>query len=320
MRILITGGFGFVGGRLAQHLQQAGHDIILGSRKNLTSPDWLTQCNVTQVNWEDINDLERICKNVDVVIQAAGINALDSGNNPVAALNFNGLATARLVTAASHVGVGKFIYLSTAHVYANPLIGSISEDNCPRNYHPYASSHLAGENFLLGACERGEINGVVLRLSNAFGAPVHQDVNCWMLLANDLCKQAIQSGEMVLHSSGQQRRDFITLTEVCRIVEYFCSDSYEPSARKIFNVGSGNSQSIADVARLIQMQCKKILDFTPVLHCKNIDKDEKNEMLDFSVRRLKQLGIIVKSDDESEIDDLLRFCFESFRDKRNLKN
>ena len=108
-------------------------------------------------------------------------------------MDFNGVATKRLVEAASRAGVKKFIYLSTAHVYASPLVGTITEQTLPNNSHPYASSHLAGESAVLNADERGVIQGVVMRLSNAYGAPMHKGVNCWMLVVNDLCRQAVQT-------------------------------------------------------------------------------------------------------------------------------
>jgi UDP-glucose 4-epimerase len=61
--------------------------------------------------------------------------------------------------------------------------------------------------------ERGDIEGIVIRVSNSFGAPAHQHANCWMLLVNDLCRQAVSTGQMTLRSSGIRRRDFVTLTD-----------------------------------------------------------------------------------------------------------
>ena len=145
LRILITGGFGFVGGRLAVHLNQAGHQIILGSRSLKKIPSWLQKAEVTEVLWHSDNSLESICKNIDIIIQAAGMNANDSAKDPIGALHSNGVATLRLLTAACRAGVKRFVYLSTAHIYADPLVGVISENTCPKNLHPYATSHFAGE-------------------------------------------------------------------------------------------------------------------------------------------------------------------------------
>jgi len=127
-----------------------------------------------------------------VVILAAGMNAQDCLANPVAALDFNGVAIARFVGAAARAGVKRCIYLSAAHVYASPRVGNISEETCPKNLHPYATSHLSGEYAVLAANDRREMQGFVLRLSNAFGPPTSREVKCWSLVTNDLCRQAIE--------------------------------------------------------------------------------------------------------------------------------
>ena len=318
MRILITGGFGFIGGRLGQYLQQNGHQVILGSRKASCPPEWLPHAEVAQIDWSDSRALELSCNGVDVVIQAAGMNAQDCASDPVAALEFNGLVTARLVAAASRVGVKRFIYLSTAHVYASPLVGTITEETCPRNLHPYATSHLAGEHAVLSANQRGQIEGIVLRLSNAFGAPVHKDVNCWMLLVNDLCKQAVQTRKLVLQTSGLQQRDFIGMPEVCRVAEHLAVGNGSSTQPSIFNVGSGVSQSVLAMAQSIQQRCAQVLGFEPVLQRVQGEADEPPRMLSYLVDNLAALGI--KSDfleNLAEIDNLLRFCQSTFTKTQN---
>ena len=312
MRILITGGFGFVGGRVARCLQQAGHHIILGSRHTRKAPECLPQAKVAQITWNDEMALEKICSGVDVVIHAAGMNAQDCAADQVAALEFNGVATTRLLVAAIRAGTQRFIYLSTAHVYASPLVGIISEDTCPRNLHPYATSHLAGESAVLFATQRGQIEGIVLRLSNAFGAPVHKDVSCWMLLVNDLCRQAVGTGKLVLHSSGMQYRDFVAMNDVSRSIETMISREIVPGEAAVFNVGSGISRTVLEVAQLIQQRCKLVLGFEPGLQKMETGSDEVHEKLDFRVERLLSKCSTVGVSDVNEIDTLLLFCNTSF--------
>ena len=317
MRILITGGFGFVGGRLAVHLAQAGHQITLGTRRSIAPPDWLAQAEVAKIAWDDETTLEHSCAGVDVIIHAAGMNAQDCAANPVAALAFNGLATARLVAAASRSSVKKFIYLSTAHVYASPLVGVITEETCPRNLHPYATSHLAGEQAVLNAHPRSELQGIVLRLSNAFGAPMHKDANCWMLLVNDLCKQAVQTRQLVLQSSGLQQRNFIGLTEVCCVTEKLV-DSDQLKQTNVFNVGADLSQSVLALAQLIQQRCTKVLGFLPELQHKRGEIDGRYLTLTYHSNNLNALGISCNSlDDSLEIDRLLQFCQAFFTQKQS---
>ena len=316
-KVLITGGFGFVGSRLAVRLAQAGHSVMLGSRKAIASPAWLPQAEVVQIAWNDIAALERSCKGVDVVIQAAGMNAQDCAADPIAALSFNGLATARLVAAASQSGVKRIVYLSTAHVYASLLAGTITEETCPLNLHPYATSHLAGEHAVLSASQRGHIQGIVLRLSNAFGAPMHKDANCWMLLVNDLCRQAVQASKVILYSSGQQQRDFIGMTEVCRVAEQLAFDGSDVCQTGIFNIGSGMAQSVFAMAQTIQKRCVQILGFEPELQCEQGRTEGLIEQLSYRSERLGTTGIkLDNANNLDEIDHLLRYCDTIFVKKQ----
>jgi len=314
MRILITGGFGFIGGRLAQHLHQGGHDVLLGSRSTIASANWLPQAEVVQTDWCDGSALEQICKGVDVVIHAAGMNAGDCAADPVAAFECNGLFTARLVQAAASVKVKRFTYISTAHVYASPLVGIITEETCPRNLHPYATSHLAGENAVLSTHGRGEIEGIVIRLSNAFGAPVHKDVNCWMLLVNDLCRQVVERGKMVLQTNGLQHRDFIAMSEVCRIIGHISTCLFDFSENPIINIGSGTSMSILEMGQLIQQRCAVILHSKPTLDRTKMGENEQYEMLEYRSNGLAKIGLSAISENGFEIDNLLRFCRKAFMD------
>lgn len=268
------------------------------------------------VDWNDDYALQQICNGVDVVIQAAGMNAQDCATDPIAALEVNGLATARLLEAARRTGVRRFVYLSTAHVYANPLVGIISEDTCPRNLHPYATSHLAGENVVLSANERGVIEGVVLRLSNAFGAPMHKKVNCWMLLVNDLCRQAVTERRLTLLTAGLQRRDFVTLEDFARALSYVIDLHKEQLGNGIFNVGGNWAPRVIDMVELIQSRCFIVLGFTP-----DIIRPEPAEGvvpldLDYRTDRLLASGFKLSENVEAEIDASLIFCRKAFGDNQ----
>jgi UDP-glucose 4-epimerase len=316
MRILIVGGFGFIGGRLAEYLAQNGHQIVLGSRNSISPPDWLYKAEVTRIAWDDEVELERSCDGVDIVINAAGMSAHDCASDPVAALTVNGVGTARLVSAANRSGAKRFIYLSTAHVYSSPLVGDITEETCPRNIHPYATSHVAGESAVLSASSRGEIEGVVLRISNAFGAPIHRNVNCWMLLVNDLCRQAVETRKLVLQTSGLMQRDFIAMTKVCHAIEHFTFDYMQSNKASVFNLGAGESQSVLAMAEIVQQRCAIVLGFWPELQHKKSKVNECYPNLTYRVDRLSAMGISNENlSDVTEIDRLLYFCQLEFTQK-----
>lgn len=312
MKLLITGGFGYLGGRLAQFLASRDNAILLGSRQQVERPSWLPQAMTVQTRWASLESLEEVCTGIDAVIHLAGMNSQDCVANPVAALEVNGVTTARLLQAAVRQKVRRFVYLSTAHVYGNPLAGRISEESCPFSLHPYGTSHRAGEDVVRAAHQRGEIEGVVIRLSNSFGAPAHKDVNCWMLLVNDLCRQAVTTRRMRLHSSGLQRRDFVPLSEVCRAIDHLLRLPQKNLGEALFNVGGGWSPTLWEMAGLVQERCAIVMGYQPQLTRILPQNEEAVAELDYRLVALSQSGFQAGADSAGEIDQLLKFCKASF--------
>jgi UDP-glucose 4-epimerase len=317
MRVLISGGFGFVGGRLAQHLHQAGHQVVLGSRTARSPPEWLREAEVAQINWNNCDAMASVCVGGDIIIHAAGMNAPDSAANPAEALAFNGVATARLLDAGSKARVKRFIYLSTAHVYSSPLEGTITEETCPRNLHPYATSHLAGESAVLYATQRKQIEGIVLRLSNVFGPPAHVEANCWMLLVNDLCRQAVETGQIVLKTSGNQLRDFIPMKNLCDTFQILTTRDDIWNRNFSINLGAGYAMSVISMAELIRQRCQHVIGNKPHIHRPASSETGAVPHLEFRTAKLAKLITLPSIDMESEIDELLRFCQRTFVKKRS---
>lgn len=313
MKVLISGGFGLIAGRLAELFSNSGHEVWLASRTSKTKVSSLSKTNLIEINWDDEAGLERICSGMDIIIHAAGMNAQDCFIGPTEALYFNGMVTSRFVNAAVSQSVEKFIYISTAHVYSADLNGHISEKSCPTNLHPYATSHRSGEDAVLFANQQGKIQGIVTRLSNSFGYPISVQTNCWSLLINDLCKQAIQLRVLSLKTYGTQHRDFISLKEVCNAILFLSETKITDAYQPIFNIGSGKSAAIIDICNLVQNRCNQILGYKPEILRPLRDKMEDFKPLVYQSENLSQLGYRISDDISSEIDELLRYCSVNFK-------
>ena len=312
MKILITGGLGFIGGRLGIHLSKNSHEIVLGTRRNLNSPVWLPNVKMAVIDWESDESLIKACLGADLVIHAAGMNAKDCELDPEGALNFNARATAKLLAAAISSDVKTFFYLSSAHVYSNPLQGVINENTLPSNSHPYATSHLKGERYAQKTKEKGLINSTVLRLSNAYGTPASPEVNCWMLLVNDLCMQAVTSKQLRLTTSGIAQRNFITLSDVCAVISELIHKSESQTLPLMLNIGNAYSSTVYEMAVLIQERCMEVLGFSPEIIFDSGDSDQVNESLDFKSLYSYLYKNSIINNRHKEIDELLNFCKKSF--------
>ena len=187
------------------------------------------------------------CLDVDVVVHAAGMNAEDTF---LILLPLSILTVSQQPICGSCISWCGKVYLFINHpCHASPISGIINEDTAFKP-HPYATSHYAGERALLHEAKQSKLTGVILRLSNAFGAPMHQDANCLSLLVNDLCKQMVQTRELVLNTSGQQFRDFIPLSKVCCATEWFVSGGKSDSQSKVYNICSNAPESILSMAKM----------------------------------------------------------------------
>jgi len=313
MKVLITGGFGYVGSRLAQSLvEHSDHEVILGSRKSYCLVDWLPEASVREINWSNPAGLQKVCTDIDVIIHLAAMNEIESANNQSRALEVNGVYTARLVESAIHENVSRFIYLSTAHVYCSPLEGNIDETVCPSSLHPYATSHRAAEDTVLAAHHQNNLDAVVLRLSNSFGVPAHANINRWSLLVNDLCKQAVTTRKLRLRSSGLQRRDFITLTDVCNAIEHFIGLDVKELGDGIFNVGGDWAPTIHEIAKLVAGRVESILGYKPEVITQPQKNTEDNIKLNYDIGKLLKTGFQLQESIITEIDDTIDFCKKEF--------
>jgi UDP-glucose 4-epimerase len=310
MSVLITGGMGFVGGRLSRRLS-ADHDIIVSSRQQPDERELKLHGGVRSMEHNLLFIPELFPKEVDVVIHLAALNEWDSVKNTSEAIRVNIDETRLILENSIRAGVKQFIYFSTAHVYGSPLTGNISESSLPIPQHPYSITHKSAEDFVIAATLQKKIKGIVIRLSNSFGAPVSAKVNRWTLLANDLCKQAVEKGMMMLTSNGCQYRDFICLADVEEVVGKMISDQTHPK-NYLYNLGSGKSMRVLDMAHAIARKCEEELGKKILVELPPGAVSSTEPELYFSIERLKSENFSVRNDIDTEIEGLVKFCTRNF--------
>ena len=311
MNILITGGTGYLGGRLVQWLtENTSHSIFIGSRKK-EAVSFSQGTPVIQTNWSSQEQLEVACNNMDVVIHLAAMDAIQSAKDPTGAFEVNSQYTTRLLNAAVKKNVSRFIYLSTAHVYGQQS-GVIRESSITAGTHPYATSHKAGEDAVLAANAIGDIKGIVLRLSNSFGAPAHKDVNCWTLLIPDLCKQAVEKNKLVLTSDGHQKRNFISIKDACRAINFFIDLSNENISSSIFNIGSKENRSVLEMAQVVQSRYFALTGLQLPLERAASNTENESVTYRYDIELLINLGFLFTEHIESTVDELLIFCQKNY--------
>lgn len=309
-RILVTGGTGYVGARLAAGLAQ-GAEVVVTTRRAAAPLDYLPGVQVVQVDYADPATLRPVMEGVARVYHLAAANEIVCGQDHPRAVRDNVLDALNVLDAAVGAGVGRFVNFSTAHVYG-VLEGQITEDSPTRPIHPYAITHLAFEQFLRLRDSRGEIEGVNIRLSNAVGAPQHAAVDRWTLVANDLCRMAVTTGELRLKSDGTQSRDFVALSDVVRIAAALGEVPRDRLGCGTVNLGSGRTVTVGDLARMVQASFCAQTGRDIALHFGPPAGAAIGAPLEFSVDLLRTLGLCPQAALEDEVDALLSACFRFF--------
>jgi len=259
MKILITGGAGGIGSTLGYYLHKKGHDLILvdnlrnGYLENLKI-DGETFGSFYQI---DINSIE-FCdlvkeKNPEVVVHLAAITSLpDCEVNSAECIRINVEGTVSVIEACRKSGVSRIIFASTSAVYENtevPLEAGFdeSDDINPRLF--YSLSKKMAEEICLSYIQNYGMDIIILRFFNVFGPK--QDIHRKSPpLINYIVREFKKGRTPVLHSDGNQSRDYVHSEDVAEIIER-CLKIQNPGER-IFNVSSNTSVSVREVVSAIK--------------------------------------------------------------------
>jgi UDP-glucose 4-epimerase len=310
--ILITGGLGYIGSSLSNYfIENNNYNVYITSRRQKELPEILKKSNVILL---DVNgseqELHDKLKGIDIIIHLAALNENDSISNPELAIHVNVTGTLKILKAAIVVGVKKIIYFSTAHVYSSPLESHLTEEKCTFPTHPYAITHRAAEDFLLSAHKQKKIEVLVIRLSNALGAPIHKSIDRWTLLVNDLCKQIAETNKIVLRSSGVQVRNFITLKDVCRAILHLLEIKEVDFDYPVYNLGGPNTLSVNQVTEIISLICEKKYGYRPEIQKADIKENVVELVYDSS--KIANTGFEWENNIELEIEETLTIAHKFF--------
>tara|TARA_Y100001934_G_C12382563_1_gene793330 strand:- start:4287 stop:5252 length:966 start_codon:yes stop_codon:yes gene_type:complete len=310
-KILITGGLGYIGGRIADFLKtnHPASCIVLGTSREIKKiPNWAKSFQIVRLNILNTASVEKaVSSDFDVIIHLAALNEHDSLGDIKSAWETNALGTQSLLSVASEKKVSKFIYFSTFHVYGN-CSQKITEESPTSPHHPYASTHRAAEDMVRFFKYYKKMNILILRLSNGFGYPMDLEVNRWTLVFNDLCRQAMTSGKMILRSSGKQHRDFISLHDIAASVEHFLFSIPNKWEDGLYNLGGNCSLAILDMAQKIALVYEKKYGKPISIQILGKDNGEANYPVQYNIDKLKKTGFHLTGNMEREIENTLSLC------------
>lgn len=293
-----------MGARLNKYLSDH-HEVFITSRKPLNQFK-----NVFVGDATDSDFFKKLAEcDFDAVVYTVSLNHTESRYDLVKAVNVNVAATANCLQAFSKSSTKRLIYFSTQQAYGPFTAGLDLNENTPchpQNY--YALTHLMSENLCNYYYINSELKSVVVRLSNAVGAPVMPSQHISTLVAHDLCQMCLNEGEMRLNSDGTPQRDFIAMSEVLRGIETLLAA--KELKYPLYNLCSGHTITIGELALQISEAFKKMtgktakvrrFDGTEILP----GKEYHEKRFKLSTTRLAEQGFTPNPSIENALKELL---------------
>jgi len=254
-KVLVTGGTGFIGTELVEQLHKKGYEITLLDKKD--KPIGLEHVKYIKGDLSNPSKCVFACAGQDYVIHlAAKARIPESFINPDEYFDSNVTGTRNILTAASAVGVRKFVFASSSSVYGNntpPNKPTHKPD--PLNY--YAMSKLFGEHLCRQYKIIFNLNYNILRFFT-----VYSENQPTSLLFGKFAQMVKEDKPVTIHGDGEMRRDYIHVSDVATA----CIASMESKVKNdTFNVGTGTNVSVNEVVDVLKK-------FAPNLTAINIDK------------------------------------------------
>lgn len=249
MKILITGGSGFIGSHLVEHYQGRADIVVLdsfrsGHRRNL---DGLT-CEVVEGSILDAGTVRRVMKGVDLVFHLAALVSVPESMTAIREtvdINVHGLL--HVLEAAREAGVKKLCFASSAAVYGENPEQPKRETLCPDPRSPYAVTKLDGEYYCDLYAREGWLATAALRFFNVFGP--RQDPASAYAAAVPIFVQKARAGQPItIFGDGGQTRDFIYVKDIAGALAFLAE---RPELHGVFNAGYGGTTTIRDLAEMI---------------------------------------------------------------------
>jgi dTDP-glucose 4,6-dehydratase len=259
MKLLITGGLGFIGSNfiryvLSKHLDHhiVDLDVITYAANPANLKDIENDPRYTFIKGDicDRKLVEKVAKEVDVIINFAAESHVDrSIAEPEPFLRTNVIGTQVLLEAARRFDHEKFVQISTDEVYGSISSGSFKEEDPLRPSSPYAASKAAADMLAHSYIVTYGLPVVITRSTNNFGPYQHPEKLIPKLIIN-----AISGKPLPIYGDGKSVRDWLYVVDNCEAIDLILRKG---RSGKIYNVGAGNEKTNLKIATFILKELGK---------------------------------------------------------------
>ena len=251
MKILVTGGAGFIGSNLVDKLIDEGHKVFVidnllsGKKENLNKKAIFYKADIC-----DLNKILPLFKGIDYVFHlAANPRVIFSVENPIESHRINVDGTLNVLYASYKNKVKRLIFASSAAVYGEIKKLPLKENTIPHPVSPYVLHKLIGEYYCKLFSNLYNLETVCLRYFNVYG-PRMDPNGPYALVICKFLKLRKENKPLTIYGDGKQTRDFVYVDDVVK-ANILTMKSKKVGRGEIINICSGKNYSINYIAKLI---------------------------------------------------------------------
>jgi len=314
MKILITGGAGFIGSHLCERFVEAGHNVFCldnfmnGSLSNVRS--LLGKRNFKLINGDvrDLDQLEKIVsQGVETIIHlAAQIHVDRSIIEPRLTYETNVFGTLNVLELARMHDIEKVIHASTSEVYGSAQYVPMDEKHPLNAPHPYGASKIAADRMCRAYIETYGLNVCIMRAFNTYG-PAQKDSGYGGVISI-FVRRLLHDNPPIIYGDGKQTRDYMYVKDLAKAYELILQ--HEKPLREEINFGTGKEIKIIDLARTLIRICHKQRKVKPV-HVAPRPGEVKRLVADYT-KAHKLLGWVPKYTLENGLTEFIDW-YKSYR-------
>ena len=310
-KLLITGGAGFIGSRLAKIASNKGWDVTVldnlstGLQSNADS----LQSKGIEVNIGDIRNkslvAKLVAKSTAVVHLAAQVSVPLSVENPEETMEINVQGTQNVIDSCLENEVARLVVASSAAVYGEAETLPLKEEAAGDLLSPYAESKWANEQQIIEARSNG-LQASCLRFFNVYGAGQRPD-GAYAAVIPKFADMMAQGNPPRINGDGGQTRDFVHVDDVCNAIITLIQGDWKAESHHVYNVATETKISLLELVSVINNSlAKKVPEYVPLkpLHGEDRAGDIRHSMA--SIGRIKEvLNWQPSVDFQDGIDDLI---------------
>lgn len=247
MKVLVTGGAGFIGSHIAQKLTSLGARVLVlddfssGAHHNLAWSKGSGELEIIEGSAGDESLLARLVPGCDWVFHHAAVASVpQSVAQPLETNRQNLDATLKLLVAARDAGVRRFVFASSSAIYGETSADSLCESLPPAPLTPYGLQKYASERYCQIFQQLYGLPTVALRYFNVFG-PRQSFNSPYSGVIARFCTLMLRGETPVIFGDGSQCRDFVFINNVVNANLRAAETAPEQVAGRVFNVGTGAS-------------------------------------------------------------------------------